>query len=329
MNIHAMCDDEVESRLKYLASKERELLHLILAHINEIEIRRIFLARGHSSMYEYLTKELQYSGAAAMRRLSAARLMREIPSIARQIHVGAVNLSQLSELSRALREKEKTGIEISTEQKVGILQSVMGKNTLETQREIAQGLNVKLKKPELIRMQRDESVHLAITFSKEQHELVLKARDKAAHLLTSDYGRDHSFSSFFEILAKSYLYDRLQVERSLKLHRRLENELSPTNFDQSEQELQNPSTKNEITVPPAKPNKTVTKRLRNLVLARDKHCQYVDPLTGKKCQSTYGLEADHKTSKWAGGENNLENLQAMCSAHNKFKYQQESGIKIH
>ncbi|QLY27013.1 HNH endonuclease [Bdellovibrio sp. KM01] len=293
MDIHAMCDDEVESRLKYLAGKERELLQLVLTHINEIETRRIFLARGHSTMYEYLTKELQYSGAAAMRRLSAARLLREIPGIAGQIHKGSVNLSQLSELSRALREKEKLGVEVSRERKIDILRNVLGKNTLDTQREIAQGLNIKLKKPEQVRMQKDESVHLAITFTRAQHELVIKARDKAAHLMTNENGRDHSFSSFFEILAKSYLFDRLSLKR------------------------------------PARTNKTLTVKTRNMVLTRDQSCQYIDPKTGKKCESTYGLEADHRVPRWAGGNHELNNLQAFCSAHNKFKYQIESGIKKH
>ena len=75
-------------------------------------------------------------------------------------------------------------------------------------------------------------------------------------------------------------------------------------------------------------NKTLTAKTRRFVLQRDSCCQYKDPRTGRQCGSTFGLQVDHRTSQWAGGIHTLENLQALCRTHNRFKYQKEAGLRI-
>ncbi|WP_413581339.1 HNH endonuclease [Bdellovibrio sp. HCB288] len=310
MEIHTLSDSEVETRLKYLTRKERELLHLVLVHIKEIETRRIFLLRGHGTMYDYLTKELYYSGSAAMRRLEASRILRDVPVVAEKIHQGTLNLAQLSELSRAIKEKRKDGVEISAQQKSELVEMISGKTTLETQKEIAQELQIKLKKPEQVRVQRDDSVHVALTFTRTQHETVMQAKDKAAHLLHENK-KDHSLSSFFEILSRSYISGKMKLAAARM-----------SGFDQATSKgLQAMNASPELSP------KTITPRLRSLILARDQSCQYIDKQTGKKCGSTYGLEVDHRQAQWAGGGHAVTNLQALCSAHNKFKYQQEASIQ--
>ncbi|MGZ3770765.1 MAG: hypothetical protein ACXVCR_11575 [Bdellovibrio sp.] len=55
-------DSDLEFQLKNLVAKERKLLHVILEHIREVDFRKIYLERAYSSLYEYLVKELGYSG---------------------------------------------------------------------------------------------------------------------------------------------------------------------------------------------------------------------------------------------------------------------------
>lgn len=56
-------------------------------------------------------------------------------------------------------------------------------------------------------------------------------------------------------------------------------------------------------------------------------CQYVDQKTGHRCRSTWKLEIDHKQSRWAGGRDDIQNLQWLCAGHNKLKYRQEAGLR--
>lgn len=54
-------------------------------------------------------------------------------------------------------------------------------------------------------------------------------------------------------------------------------------------------------------------------------CEYVDPITKKRCRSTFLLQIDHIKPIWAGGGNELENLQLLCAKHNQLKYKFETG----
>ncbi len=108
MNMLAkISNEELEFRLKDLVSKERKLLHVILEHIKEVDTRKLYLQRAYPSIYEYLVKELGYSGSAAMRRLEAARLLKEVPLVSMKIQEGTLNLSQIGELTRMVKEKER------------------------------------------------------------------------------------------------------------------------------------------------------------------------------------------------------------------------------
>ncbi|MNY50780.1 hypothetical protein D3C86_1863150 [compost metagenome] len=75
-------------------------------------------------------------------------------------------------------------------------------------------------------------------------------------------------------------------------------------------------------------NKTITPRMRRLVIQRDKFCQHKDSTTNLKCGSRFALQADHKISLWAGGSNSIENLQALCASHNQYKYRRESQLRF-
>lgn len=164
-------NQELETRLKAFVSQERKLLHVILEHIKEVDTRKLYLERAYGSMYEYLTKELQYSGSAAMRRLEAARLLREIPDMKTKIQEGTLNLTQIGELSRAIKEKEKNTHErISASEKAELIEKISGKSTPETQKELALSLDLEIKQSNSQRVYQDGSVRLEFTVSQALYE---------------------------------------------------------------------------------------------------------------------------------------------------------------
>lgn len=288
-------DDEIETRLKTLILKERQLLHVILEHIKEVDTRKLYLERAYSSLYEYLTKELKYSGSAAMRRIEAARLLREVPIISEKIQEGVLNLSQIGELSRALKEKEKsTGEKVSTLQKQELLEKISSKTTFETQKELSVSLDITPKDIETKRLQKDDSVLLEITLSKEQYALFLQCQNLASHTIGQN-NQNADMASTLEVLMKHYAKSKTQFTTASAAEKRQ--------------------------------NKSLTPRTRKFILQRDQCCQYVDAKTGRICGSRYLLEVDHRTSRWASGDHSPKNLQALCGNHNKLKYRQESYIR--
>lgn len=307
--IKKLSNQELHSRLKTLIASERKTLNLILEHINEVDLRKLYLEMAYSSLYEYLIKECGYSGSAAMRRISAARLLREVPSVKQKIESGDLNLSQVSELSRAIREKERTGEMVSLLKKAEVVESISGKTTERTQKEISQKLDLELKVPEKTQIQKDESVHLSLTLSKEQYEKLLRCKNLGAQKLLKK--KDLTLASVIELISDRYL-EKKEGQKTNPPPKRFRKESKKKRLN-STQEM--------------RINKTLTPKTRRLILQKDKSCQYRDPATGKTCHGAFHLEVDHKKPRWAGGNHAIENLQVLCRNHNQYKYRKEANLK--
>lgn len=319
---------DLETALKKLALSERKLLHVILEHIKEVDTRKLYLERAYPSMYEYLVNELNYSGSAAMRRLEAARLLKAVPSMSEKIQDGSLNLSQIGELSKAIKEKERTShAQVSPLQKNELVAMISGKNTQETQRELAQALDIQIKQHDRKRTQQDESVRLEVTVSKELYDKLIQCRDLASHQILKD-SDSSSFAAVFEILANSYLKKQGPTKTLKNPTEAKTNDQNISGKTTSETNDNDPCSNGTNNYPKEKINKTLTPKTKSEILVRDKCCQYRDPSTGKQCGSTFLRQTDHKQSRWAGGNHANENLQILCASHNQQKYRNESQLKL-
>jgi hypothetical protein len=68
-----LTDDTLLRDLTALIVRERTSIAEILAHIAEVDDRRLFAPRGYSSMFSYCLEELHFSEDAAAKRIQAAR----------------------------------------------------------------------------------------------------------------------------------------------------------------------------------------------------------------------------------------------------------------
>jgi hypothetical protein len=204
-NIHHLKDAELESQLKLLVGRERQLLHLILKHIQEVDRRKLYAARAFSSLFEYLTKAMGYSFAAAQRRIEAARMMNQVPELALQIQKGDVNLSQIGVISQAVKFKEsQTGKKISAEIKREVIAKVAKKTTAQTQVLVAEKLDLPLQQPERKTLQKDQSCILSITFTPEQQIKLQRCRELLAAKMQQGR-KSHSTVNYLEELMDFYL----------------------------------------------------------------------------------------------------------------------------
>jgi hypothetical protein len=70
----------------------------------------------------------------------------------------------------------------------------------------------------------------------------------------------------------------------------------------------------------------VTVKERNEVIREaDGRCEYVDHVTGKRCDNRIRMEADHIRMRVFGGSNNKENLRCLCRVHNQFMSEKNLG----
>lgn len=125
-------NDELENSLGFHIRNERRTLHIILEHINEVSRRDLHLERGFPTLKDYLVSRFSYSERTAYRRIDGARLLKQVPTLASDIQTGKMNVDKISELVRAVKEKEhSTGEKVSALQKSELVALISGKSVYE------------------------------------------------------------------------------------------------------------------------------------------------------------------------------------------------------
>jgi len=103
-DVASLSDGELLTRLRRCARHDRQVTATFVAHLAEVDARRLFAGEGYSSMFSYLTQALHYSEHEAYLRIEVARAARRYPAILEKLAQGAVHLTAVSLLSSHLTE---------------------------------------------------------------------------------------------------------------------------------------------------------------------------------------------------------------------------------
>jgi hypothetical protein len=95
-------DDSLLRSLLAAVGAHRNATAAIVAHLAEVEERRLHLRRAFSSMFQYCVTELAFSEDEACRRIDAARLSRRFPRILTMLEAGTLSLSVIGLLKEHL-----------------------------------------------------------------------------------------------------------------------------------------------------------------------------------------------------------------------------------
>src|SRR4051812_6774904 len=107
MNLKHLTDDTLLKDTDQLVQRERDLLGELLHHLKEIDRRKLFCTLGCSSIYDYCIKRLGYSEDQAYRRISAMRLLKEIPEIDEKIRDGSLTLTKIGMAATFFRREKE------------------------------------------------------------------------------------------------------------------------------------------------------------------------------------------------------------------------------
>src|SRR5258706_16020992 len=105
MKLSHLSDAELLSGIQSLRGSERSFTARVVAHLAEIESRKLHLATAHSSLFDYCLRALQMSEGEAFRRITAARPLRRFPVIFELIDSGSIHLTGLALLKDALTDE--------------------------------------------------------------------------------------------------------------------------------------------------------------------------------------------------------------------------------
>ncbi len=343
MNLNNLSNEILEARLKRLVKTERKITHLVLQCIAEIDRRKLYLEKAYSSLFEFLVQSHGYSPSAAMRRIDGARLLQQIPEVAKKLKDGSVNLSQVALLQRADRElKREMGATIPVEIKRDLLAKIENQTQLKTEQMISRALNLDFSPKNKTTHHKDESVTLTVTLTREQMQILQHAQATLSHAVP-----EKNWASLVIYLAKKELSRRAPKSKSnssINVDPNLPRlETSSKAISQMESTDNNSTAvykqKKVIFVPPYLSKsgaatvinspirkvhrKPISQPLKKQLLSNNQHCTFRDHQTGKVCGSRHFLQVDHIHSVSRGGSNEPDNLQILCGQHNRYKFMRE------
>ncbi len=148
----------LDENLQQLVIGEREILAEIIIYIREVDCRKMYLEFVYPSLFEYMTKRMNYSNASAQRRIDAARISFDVPEVLEHLESGDINLSQLSVMAQAIRFVDKSSQKVDFEIKENLVTQILGKDLSQTEVIVSDTLNIPIKEASRAKHQKDESV---------------------------------------------------------------------------------------------------------------------------------------------------------------------------
>jgi hypothetical protein len=132
MNTHihsarTLADEELLARVKSLAARERGATAELVAHLAEVETRKLHVASGYSSMHAYCHGVLKLTDHEAFNRIEVARAGRRFPLVLDCLAEGAVSLTAVRLLAPHL----------TAENHAEVLESARGLTRLEVEKIVA------------------------------------------------------------------------------------------------------------------------------------------------------------------------------------------------
>ena len=99
-----LSDDELLRRLSELLGQSRRVESELVAHIGEVDARRLYAREAASSMFAYCTDVLNLSEHEAYLRIAVARASRKHPMLLEILAEGRLALSVIARLAPHLTE---------------------------------------------------------------------------------------------------------------------------------------------------------------------------------------------------------------------------------
>jgi len=96
--------------LASLVARDRATTASLLAHLAEVDARRLYLPAAHPSMFSYCVHELRLSEDCAYKRIQAARVARQFPAIFPAVADGRLHLSAVVLLAPYLTLENADGL---------------------------------------------------------------------------------------------------------------------------------------------------------------------------------------------------------------------------
>ncbi len=335
----------VHQNLVSLAAEERRVTLEVLQHLRECERRRIFAERGHSSLFDYVVRELHYSESAAQRRISAMRALKDLPDLEAKVQSGELKVTQLARVQTFLRSEKKEGKVYSQEEKRDLILDTIGKSSRETDQLLAERSPAFVTQ-EKMRVLTPKLTQITLTADEALMANLRKIRDVFAHQLPVVPSMAELISWMSKRLLESH--EKRTGDRSVGV----DVKTGKTEEGSREEDLRKEGPKkdalrkegerrrrlpaqtladdrgqNALPAPQVR-SRYIPAEVRRKVWTRDcGQCAFVSGVTGKRCDSRHRIQIDHVIPYARGGSStDAESLRLLCFTHNQSESRRLLGV---
>jgi hypothetical protein len=315
-----LSDPELLRGLTAAVAQDRTATASLLAHIAEVDARRLYLPAGYPSMYAYCIQELRISEDAASKRIQAARVARKVPAIFEAVAGGRLHLSAVVLLAPYLTRENADGL--------------LAEAAHQTKAEIEELLARHFPRSEAL------GLMVALPASSAQPEEPLAPGRVAApgpdDPVTLQHAPGHAGTraKLAPVAPERYLLE-LTIGRSTQEKLRhaqdlLGHELPSGDLAQVldralealieklEKRKFSATTRPRRTVRPSRNPRYIPAHVKRAVWERDGgQCTFVSQ-TGRRCQERKRLEFDHVEEVARGGRASVNGIRLRCRAHNQY-----------
>jgi hypothetical protein len=110
VGVEQLSDDELLQRTNELAVRGRRIEAALIAHMGEVDRRKLYRGEACSSMFAYATRRLRLSESQAYDRITVARTSRNFPVLLEMLADGRLTLTAASKLGPHLKPENATAL---------------------------------------------------------------------------------------------------------------------------------------------------------------------------------------------------------------------------
>jgi 5-methylcytosine-specific restriction endonuclease McrA len=347
LSLAHLTDAHLLRNLTALVHQERANTATLLAHLAEVDARRLYLPAGYSSMHVFCVEHLRFSDDAAYRRIRAARAARQFPALFAAVSDGRLNLAAVSLLAPHLTyENVAALIEAATHKRKIEVEELLAERFASSGAPPCQVTRIRVipalpsdppavPLPLLAAAEADEAPQLPIAASTSvelrNEELVL---GRVGGEQVPAAPRFH-----FQFVVPKTTHDKLRHAQALLSHsvptgdlarvidRALDaliSQLEVRKLGVGARDLHREDVRREGPVSD-RVSRYIPAAVRRAAWERDGgRCTFVS-ITGGRCRSRQFLEFDHVEPFARGGKATVDNIRLRCRAHNQFEAEQVFG----
>jgi hypothetical protein len=338
-DLRLLSDATLLERFENIVSSHHRSTAVLLAHLAEVDARRLYAQRSHSSMFGYCTNELGMTRDEAYNRITAARIAREFPELVDYVARGDIHLTAIKRL----------GPHLTRDNARSLFDAASGK----TKEQVEQLLAHRFPKPDVLpslrKLPRRDPKRQQVAPSTEPagasaaagpSPMLPAAQPPPERPATRPRIEPLSPKRYkLQLTASQALVDKLKTAQHLLKHQLpaghidvvLERALDELIDKLKRKRFAAGSTKPRARKPAkkrataARPSRHVSAADKREVFERDgMRCSFVDA-RGRRCEERGGLELAHIEPHARGGPANAANLRLRCKAHNRLDADRDFG----